>query len=526
MSSQFQVGMGVNAGETRRAPAARREAIPIPRPRARYDAAQSNSQAEHWKMADPCGPNAANNPAIRTIIRNRARYEIGNNSYAKGVVLTIANELIGRGPRLQMCFQDRDLNRLFEQSWRAWDAASGFSEKLHVFVQSKVGDGEGVALIINNPTVRHQVKLDILPIEPEMLTTPVLDLRANAVDGIVFDNARNPVEYHVLKEHPGEINRNFYGPNAFIRIRPENMLHWYRVDRPGQARGVSELTPCLNLFAQLRRWTLAVLTGAETAANFAALLTTNSAVDIAEQQTLAKDWEEIQIAMGAMVTIPPGYKMEQFKPNQPTSTYSDFKRELLKEIARALNMPYNVVAGDSSAYNYASGRLDYQNWHRAIRIARASLERRIIEHIFRAWVAEAVMTVAEFAAIDPNQVPHNWFFDAVQHVDPVKDGLGDEYALTNNTDTLRNICAAQGLDYVEVLEQRKIERDMEREFGLLQENVQPIRNPAEPPQSPSKSDPSDPTDDEEDQPIEDEAGGNRLNGYLNGHAITNGRTYR
>ena len=38
-------------------------------------------------------------------------------------------------------------------------------------------------------------------------------------------------------------------------------------DRPGQARGIPDITPALPLFAQLRRFTLAVLAAAETAAD-------------------------------------------------------------------------------------------------------------------------------------------------------------------------------------------------------------------------------------------------------------------
>ena len=47
---------------------------------------------------------------------------------------------------------------------------------------------------------------------------------------------------------------------------------------------------------------------------------------------------------------------------KPSTTYAEFKKELLNEIARCLNMPFNVAAGNSSGYNYASGRLDHQTY--------------------------------------------------------------------------------------------------------------------------------------------------------------------
>ena len=47
-------------------------------------------------------PDAAASPAVRRTLRNRARYEVANNSYARGIVLTLANDSIGTGPRLQL----------------------------------------------------------------------------------------------------------------------------------------------------------------------------------------------------------------------------------------------------------------------------------------------------------------------------------------------------------------------------------------------------------------------------------------
>ena len=52
--------------------------------------------------ADGLSADAANSPEVRRTLRNRARYEVANNSYARGIVLTLANDLIGTGPRLQM----------------------------------------------------------------------------------------------------------------------------------------------------------------------------------------------------------------------------------------------------------------------------------------------------------------------------------------------------------------------------------------------------------------------------------------
>ncbi len=61
-------------------------------------------------------------------------------------------------------------------------------------------------------------------------------------------------------------------------ISADQILHVYRKDRPQQLRGVPRTTPALPLFAYLRRYTLASVDAAETAADFAAILYGDQAV--------------------------------------------------------------------------------------------------------------------------------------------------------------------------------------------------------------------------------------------------------
>ena len=73
------------------------------RVRGRYDAAATTDEnRRHWANADLLSANAANSPQVRKTLRSRARYEVANNSYARGIVSTLANDCIGTGPRLQM----------------------------------------------------------------------------------------------------------------------------------------------------------------------------------------------------------------------------------------------------------------------------------------------------------------------------------------------------------------------------------------------------------------------------------------
>ena len=87
----------------------------------KFDSAQTNADnRRHWANADGLSANAAANPEVRRILRNRARYEVANNSYARGIVLTLANDVTGTGPQLQMLTDSAEANQTIEREFAAW----------------------------------------------------------------------------------------------------------------------------------------------------------------------------------------------------------------------------------------------------------------------------------------------------------------------------------------------------------------------------------------------------------------------
>jgi len=395
-------------------------------------------------------------------VRERARYESTNNAYARGIVRTQANDVVGTGPRLQLLTEDQALNTRIEAEFGRWAAAIGLAAKLRQMQQAKVVDGEAFGQLISNARVGHPVVLDLQPIEADQIASPVgARLAEREVDGIQFDEAWNPVTYTMLDGHPGE------DCTALPTTRPvpaEQMLHLYRADRAGQRRGLSEIAPSLPLFAQLRRYTIAVLTAAETAARFAGVLQTDAPPDGADE---IDPLDAIDLEPNMLLTLPAGWKMGQVQAEQPTTSYGQFKAELINEIARPLNMPYNVAAGNSASYNYASGRLDHQTYHKAIDIERQDIEQAVLDRILRAWLAEARIALnLDGVGADSMLVPHAWFWPGREHVDPAKEANAQATRLASSTTTLAAEFARQGLDWEAALRQRAKEIALMRELGL------------------------------------------------------------
>ena len=443
--------------------------------RGRYDAAATTDEnRRHWSNADLLSANAANNPNVRQKLRSRARYEVANNSYARGIVLTLANDCVGTGPRLQLLTTEDATNRLVEKEFLRWADAISLPEKLRTMRMARAESGEAFCMLVANPKVDSVVKLDLRVIEADQIATPDLARWfTSAVDGIVFDAYGNPVEYHVLKNHPGDAFTRF--SLAYDRVPTAAMVHYFRADRPGQNRGIPEITPALPLFAQLRRYTLAVLAAAETAADFAAVLFTDSPANGEADSIEPMDLVELERRMATV--LPGGWRLGQIQAQQPSTSYAEFKKELLNEIARCLNMPFNVACGNSSGYNYASGRLDHQTYYKSIRVDQAQMGATVLDRVFRAWLDEAIL-ISNFLPrwlrmATFRDLTHQWFWDGQEHVDPAKEANAQATRLSNHTTTLAYEFARQGRDWESELRQRAKEYALISQLGLPIAQSQP-----------------------------------------------------
>ncbi len=452
-----------------------------------YDATREPpSLRNHWAYADSKSVDASLSPEVRQRLRNRARYEIANNSYAFGVALTIANNVVGSGPRLQILNEDdskQAANRAREIEWAfdMWAQEIRLAEKLRSMRFSRFQDGEAFAILHNNPLLTG-VQLDVSPIDCDRVQAEVATTSNPLdIDGVIVDQWGNPVKYRVLDDNPGD-ETGTLAIKATI-YDAKNVVHWFRRNTAEQHRGVTELAASLNLFALLRRYTESVVTAAETAADLAMVFTTDATEDEASYQYSssqadqpgqtteikprnAADFPEMQFRKGMSLTLPEGWNVSQLRAEQPTTTYSDFKRELLGEIGRSLQIPVNIIAGDSARYNYASGRLDHQEFQKQIRLDQALCRSSVMTPIFNAWYREwALMNGRDSTKIPVAQ----WYFDGFEHVDPVKEANAQAIRLSSGSTNLMIECGKNGLDWEEVMQQRAREVELAKSLGIVQE---------------------------------------------------------
>ncbi|MEM9108601.1 MAG: phage portal protein [Planctomycetota bacterium] len=388
--------------------------------RAHYDAVMNTTEnANHWQYAGGQSAMALLTPAVRATARNRARYAVDNNGSIDGAVDRLANHIIGTGPRLQVMTKNREYNRRYQKAFTAWAKRIGLARKLRLAVRAQAIDGETLGVYFTNKPLRHKVKLDFQLIECDRLAAPFNATQNDGSDGIVFDDFGNPMAYQVLRHHPGGLEAaTGYDVDTYTADRVFHLFHCRRI---GQKRGLTQLVATLPLYEQLRRYRLSVLAAAETAADLAGVIKTQTSPDNPDE---LEPLDPVDIVRRTLLTLPMGWDISQLRAEQPTTGFSEFSDSISGECAQPLQMPFNVAQAKSAGYNFASAKIDLMIFAKANDIYTDDVEELVLEPLLEKWHEEASRIPGLIDGSNDRDTPpdHDWFWDVNDLLDPREAG--------------------------------------------------------------------------------------------------------
>ena len=197
-----------------------------------------------------------------------------------------------------------------------------------------------------------------------------------------------------------------------------------------------------------RRFKLATLAAAETAAEFAGVMYTTLGMEAATPGNDDSWGTLIPTEHRALLTLPDGWEMKQLEAKHPNTTLEMFENRIIGELARCLLQPLNVAIGSSKDHNFSSGKLDRMTWEQAIAVERHRWVCRIMNPIVRAWLDEAVLVNGLLPAAGGPMSMWNWHYhwDAAGVIDEEKQSKADERDLNNGTTSRTTIYARKGRD--------------------------------------------------------------------------------
>jgi hypothetical protein len=382
--------------------------------KATYDAARTPDDLKnYWANVDGFDADSAHSKHVRDTLVRRSRYELANNGFSDGMTQTYATDLVGTGPKLRMTTGSTGYNQLVEFWWNEWCKAVQFRRKLWCMAHAKDGDGEAISVLRFNPGVNHPVKLDIVQYETEQCQTPMLSFgEPGRIDGIDFDEFGNPTFYNILRQHPGSSLNGTIPLTLVPESVPANyVLHWFKLRRPRQHRGVPERASTLNLGAVFRRGREATLSTWEKVASWTFFLK-GMFEPLEDEKDPATAMSSFDIVHNMMTALPNTVEPWQPEVKHPGPNYEEFHKLTLNEQARPKSMPLNKAMCNSASYNYASGRLDHATYYGELDFERADCDELCLDKMFTIWYDLAV-AVFGWLGGDPDVITakgraHTW----------------------------------------------------------------------------------------------------------------------
>ncbi len=329
---------------------------------ARYEAATGGNRAAPGRVVRTDADAAA---VRRDNLAFIGRDLVRNSAFAARIPQVIANNVIGDGiiPKVRAKQKRAKAGLLaaieahFDTTAIDADGRNNLYGLQRLAMNTIVESGE---VLIRR---RRRFATDGLPLafqiqvlEPDYLCTShdVTLESGNVVKyGIEYDAIGRRVAYWLYGEHPGTAGQWLRSTVQNLRRVPASeILHIYRVDRPGQSRGVSWFAPVAMMLQDFADYVDAQIMRQKIAAIFAAFRTSPEDSDAAADTAARFE----RMVPGRIENLLPG---EDIKFAQPPGVegLDETTRLTLRGVAAGVGITYESLTGDLSQVNFASGRM-------------------------------------------------------------------------------------------------------------------------------------------------------------------------
>ena len=190
-----------------------------------------------------------------------------------------------------------------------------------------------------------------------------------------------------------------------------------------------------------------------------------------------------EVSPGQFERLPPGLDFKPFDPQHPTTAFDSFIKAMLRGSSAGLGVSYHELSHDLSSANYSSLRQgalgDQDEW----RQDQNDLIEEFCQPVFEAWLSMALLTqtvtlpVSKFDKFNAaTWRPRGWSW-----VDPKSEMAANGDALDRKLTSHRRICAQNGIDFEELLDEIAQDQALAAAKGvdLSPPNPKPLSMPDE-----------------------------------------------
>lgn len=466
-----------------------------------YDAASSKNGMRNWNPSMGSADSDFNYEA--DVIRGRARDADRNQPLGNATVSTMVYNVVGKG-----------LTPIPDPNYRALGKSKEWADEWKIIVQAEAESyfnstdvdatgmddfGHMTAQVFQSDLVNGGIieiplwREDIAPhratdyrttmqlVEIDRLCNPNDEMDSEFMrKGVEIDKNGEPVAYHILKTHPGDI---FLGSTAFNREWEripawtpwgrQRVLHVFNRERVGANRGEPLLSGVLSEYKDIDTAMKAEL-DAVVANAFVALVAESpipgdmikEIFGTVDNYMALRGQFKARPKPGMIAGLFPGDKLSSFTSSRPNVNFGPFIDYLARGSAAATGQPLEMVRREYAKMNYSSMRGMMVDAARTYSTFGSRLKRRHCTPIYQLWFEDAV-DLGRVPDVDLNGLYENWsawtgvdwMGEGEGWVDPVKEADAAHNRVVYGFSSLKDENASKGKDWRKVADQRATERD-------------------------------------------------------------------
>lgn len=480
-----------------------------------YAAAVINRLTQGWTSQNSSADSVAKMEL--STLRARARELAINNDYAQKYLTMLKCNVLGdTGLMLRNKAKDPPsakypngrldayANRVIEEAWWRWGQKKNctvsknltWTDVQNICLEAVGRDGECLVRKVKGYNNDFGYALQI--IESDFLDIEKNEKLANGNEirmGVEFDKWRQPVAYHILKDHPSDFNFPSTTRTVdYYRLPAEEIIHPFLRRRPDQTRGMPMLATAMYHLHMLGKYEEAEVTAARAAASKMAFMVPTQGSGEYVGDTDSSGNKMMDAEPGAIEQLPFGMDLKVLDWNHPNASYQIVMKTALRGVASALNVSYNTLANDMESVNFASGKLGIEEERQTWRALQNWFAEDFANEVFEDWLKSCLLTQKiqlPFSKLDKFNSPA-WQGRRWDYINPQQEVTAKIAAIRAGLTSVSRVLSERGLDRDEIFEEIADDKAKAEELGIELPDLEPDPSPNDP------MDPKDPKEDTED----------------------------
>lgn len=449
-------------------------------------------------------------------LRKRARDLFAGGGLARSGPQTLTTSVVGWGimpkPKIDGDFlgMDDDTREQAEQAilreFKLWaentmcdaERQQNFYGLQQLAFLSMLMSGDVFALFGMKENKRTPYQTTVRLLEADRICTPdtsgdseskETESGGRIIDGVEIDREGAVIKYHIASKNPNALNDSsmleWTAVDAFGRDTGyPNILHVMTYERPEQRRGIPFVAAEIEQLKQFSRYMNAELAANVVSAMLTVFITSEEddgkfgledAVN--EEERLSDDDFHLELAPGAVYSLPPGKKVDALNPLRANAQFETFVNTCIMTIASSMGIPKEVLVKKYES-NYTAARAALLDFWRSVRVYRTRFNAAFNQPIYEQWLSEAVATgrieapgFFDDPAVRQAWCGCMWTGASMGHVDPRKEVEAAALRIANNITTQEQEASEyNGNDWAANIRQRRKEmaavKEMQELYGI------------------------------------------------------------